>query len=61
MSADLLDHWKVSRLIPRFLSKRAKPGAIALADRARDVGEWELAFGHYRAALLRKARMGFDA
>ena len=53
MSGGLLDHWKVSRLIPRFVSKRAKPDAIALADRARDAGKWELASGHYRAALLR--------
>ena len=39
--------------MPRFVLKRAKPSVITLADRARDAEEWELAAGHYRAALLR--------
>jgi tetratricopeptide (TPR) repeat protein len=37
----------------RFVSKRMKPSVITLADRARDAGKWEVAVGHYRAALLR--------
>jgi tetratricopeptide (TPR) repeat protein len=53
MSSRLLDHWNVSGLMPRFVWRRAKPSAIALANRARDAGKWEIASGHYRTVLLR--------
>ena len=39
--------------MPRFSWKGTKPSVITLADRARDAGQWELAAGYYRTALLR--------
>jgi tetratricopeptide (TPR) repeat protein len=39
--------------IPRWSFKRAKPSLITSADRARDVGQWEIAARHYRKALNR--------
>jgi hypothetical protein len=42
--------------MPRFGWKRAKHSVITLADRARDVGQWELAAEYYRDALHRKPK-----
>jgi lipopolysaccharide biosynthesis protein/tetratricopeptide (TPR) repeat protein len=40
----------------RLSLKRRKPGPLTLADRARDLGQWELAAGLYREALDRNPR-----
>ena len=42
--------------MPRFGWKRAKPSLVTLADRARDVGQWEVAAGYYQAALHRQPK-----
>ena len=39
--------------ILRFRPWRGRPSPITLADLARDVGQWEMAAGHYREALAR--------
>src|SRR5215831_20486801 len=38
----------------QFTRTRAKPSVITLADRARDLGQWELAAAYYQRALRRK-------
>jgi len=42
--------------MPRLSLKRRKPGALALADRARDAQQWEFAAGLYHEALERNPR-----
>ena len=42
--------------LPRRGLMRLKPSVIALADRARDAGQWELAARLYRKALHRNPR-----
>jgi tetratricopeptide (TPR) repeat protein len=42
--------------LPRRGLKRLKLGVVALADRARDAGQWELAAQLYRNALDRNPR-----
>jgi len=51
--ADLTPRSPMRDMLRRFVRKNANPGAISLADRARDAGQWELAAGYYRDALRR--------